>query len=299
MPKSRFDVPRGWNALWPARVLWLAVAAAGLWSIDGALDDRSDLLAWCVTLPSWLLWGAGVVALMVPSVTGLTVLRMISALAVVTAVTSWIGGADSAAGAAFVVATILFAIVVATGEFGQACVQASAYGDEVRFPLRPPAALLVPVALAAIVWCASMVAAPLLLGSRRWIVGGIVGAVAIALTAFVFPRFHAMTRRWVVLVPAGIVLHDHVVLAETLMVPRRQVLGVNLALAATEAADLTGPAAGHAVEIALTEMVTATLAPTKREPRGTALHLGAFLVAPTRPGAFLIACVGSDDQRSG
>jgi hypothetical protein len=73
------------------------------------------------------------------------------------------------------------------------------------------------------------------------------------------------------------------------MVPKRDVARIDLALTGTEAADLTGPAGGHAVEIGLTSMVTATLAPTKTAPRGTALHLQSFIVAPTRPGAVLRA----------
>ena len=91
------------------------------------------------------------------------------------------------------------------------------------------------------------------------------------------------------LVPVGLVVHDQVVLAETLMVARRDVARIDLALADTEAADLTGPAGGHAIEVGLHSMIDATLAPTRTAPRGTALHLQSFLVAPTRPGAVLRA----------
>ena len=38
-------------------------------------------------------------------------------------------------------------------------------------------------------------------------------------------RWHQLSRRWLVFVPAGLVVHDPVVLAETLMVPRRQIVG--------------------------------------------------------------------------
>jgi hypothetical protein len=85
------------------------------------------------------------------------------------------------------------------------------------------------------------------------------------------------------------VVHDRVVLAETLMVLQSEVAGIDLALAGTEAADFTGPAAGHAVEIGLRSMTTAILAPSKNTPRGTALHVQSFIVAPSRPGAVLRA----------
>jgi hypothetical protein len=92
-----------------------------------------------------------------------------------------------------------------------------------------------------------------------------------------------------VLVPAGLVLHDPVVLGETLMIRRSDVARVGLAPAGTEAADLTGPATGHAIEVGTTVAVTALLAPTRQQPRGRAIHLTAFLASPTRPGRTLHA----------
>jgi hypothetical protein len=120
-------------------------------------------------------------------------------------------------------------------------------------------------------------------------VGVTVTAAAVALGAFLLPRFHRLTRRWVVLVPAGFVLHDHVVLAETVMFPASILRRARLALADTQAADFTGPAGGHAVEVTVSESTTVVLAGTRAKPNGTALHVLAFLVAPTRPGRLLHA----------
>ena len=50
---------------------------------------------------------------------------------------------------------------------------------------------------------------------------------------------------------------------------------------------MTGPTPGVTVGIVLDEMITATLAPRPASPRGTAIHLAALLVAPSRPGAVL------------
>jgi hypothetical protein len=36
-------------------------------------------------------------------------------------------------------------------------------------------------------------------------------------------------------------------------------------------------------------MITALLVPTKAKPKGTALHVKSFIVAPTRPGAVIRA----------
>jgi hypothetical protein len=277
------------TGLWGPRISWLVVGACGVWSIGDAVDDRSAALRATVTIAAWLLWGAGIVALVVPSTLGLTAMRMVTTLSCGAAAISWIGGAAPAPGGAFLTATLICGVLVGGAGFGQHCVQASAYGDERRFLLRPPAAFLLPVAVAGLLWAAATLTAPLLLATGQWIAGVPAAIVAGLLTWLLLPRFNTLSRRWLVLVPAGVVVHDQVVLAETLMVPRPDVDRVGLALAGTEAADLTGPAAGHAVEVALREMATALLAPTKAAPRGSAIHARSFIIAPTRPGAVLRA----------
>ena len=91
------------------------------------------------------------------------------------------------------------------------------------------------------------------------------------------------------LVPAGVVIHDPLVLAETVMLRRHDVAGVALATVDTAAADLSGPAGGHLLEIRMRAMVTAVLNAGPRTPGGRAIHLAAALVAPSRPGAALAA----------
>jgi len=236
---------------------------------------------------AWLLWGVGIVALVVPSTLGLTVSRMLGALACGAAATSWIAGAAPAAGAVFLASSVIFALLAGGAEYGQRCVQASAYGDEHRFLLRAPAAFLPPVIVAGAVWVAAVVAAPLLLASAQWLVGVVAAMIAVGLTWLLLPRFTALSERWFVVVPAGVVVHDQVVLSETVMVSRSNLAGVDLALEGTEAADFTGPAGGHAIEISVQSMITVLLAPTKDSPRGKALHVQSFMIAPSRPGAVL------------
>jgi hypothetical protein len=90
-----------------------------------------------------------------------------------------------------------------------------------------------------------------------------------------------------------VVVHDSLVLGETLMVHRPNVASARLAVAGTEAADLSGPAAGHAVEVAVREPVLALLPASAAHPTGRAIHMRAFLVAPTRPGRALRAMASS------
>jgi hypothetical protein len=276
----------GLTGTWGPRIAWGLVGVAGTWSLGDALDGRSAALRTTVTVGAWLVWGTGVVALVVPSPLGLTIMRMTNAVTCGAAVVSWACGAP-VSGATFTACAVVSGLLVGGAEFGQRCVQASAYGDERRFLLRPPAAFLLPIAVAGVVWVAAVLAAPLLLGTGQWTIGAPVAVAAAILTWLLVPRFNVLSRRWLVFVPAGVVLHDHVVLAETLMVSRSELGGIELAPAGTEAADFTGPAAGHAVEVSLRAMVSAVLAPTKAAPRGMALHVHSFIIAPSRPGAVL------------
>ncbi len=82
-------------------------------------------------------------------------------------------------------------------------------------------------------------------------------------------------------------MHDPVVLADTLMVRTDQLLGIGLARTDTEAADLTGPASGYAVQVDTNATVSTVFAFTPQEPNGKAIHMTGFLVAPTRPGEAL------------
>jgi len=136
------------------------------------------------------------------------------------------------------------------------------------------------------------VGAVLLLRRHDWLAGVLVAAAAAGLSWLLAQRFHRLSRRWLVVVPAGVVLHDHLVLGETLMVQRQNVAAAGLALAGTEAADLTGPAAGNAVEITVRETVLAVFPSSAEHPTGRAIHMQSFLVSPTRPGRAIRAITG-------
>ena len=71
------------------------------------------------------------------------------------------------------------------------------------------------------------------------------------------------------------------------MLRTEQVRSIGLAPADTQAADLTGPASGYAIEVSTRETITAVFAATPQERNGRAIHLTAFLAAPSRPGLAL------------
>lgn len=238
-------------------------------------------------------WAAAVAAvvidLVVPSPLALTVVRLILPATVPAASIALAFGADTVPGICAVTVALLATLVAYSAETAEALVQGSAYGEERRLPLRVPAALLLPMALSWTLWCSAVIGAMLLACAARWALATVVMAVAVALSVLLGRRFHRFSRRWLVVVPAGVVLHDQFVLAETAMLQRANITVARLAPIDTSACDLTGPAAGHAVEIILEEMELVVLAPTPAEPRGTALHVQSLLVAPSRAGRALQA----------
>jgi len=272
---------------WVLRGIWIALLVVGGGALDRALDGRSDTVTLVARSGVAVLWLAGVASMALLATSSLTAARVIVPLAVPISVVMWSAGADTLEGAGALGLAVAAGAVVCSAETGRAFVQASAYGDEDRFPLRPPPAYLLAALLAWMCWAAALVAGPLLLAAHLWIAGSAITVVAVAGAVWAWPRWHGLTRRWLVLVPAGVVVHDQLVLAETLMIRRNQLAALRLAPAGTEAADLTGPAGGHAVEIVTTIPITAVYASTPRTPQGTAIHLTACLVAPTRPGRAL------------
>jgi hypothetical protein len=274
---------------WVARLGWIAVAVIGGAAVESALDGRSEAVTWVSAVGAWVAWGVVALALAVPSVRSLTVVRVGVPVALVATVAAGIGGADAVELVLMGVPVLVTLAAVAAAEFGRQFVQASAYGDEERFPLRVPVPAGAAALVSWLVWAPSVVAGPLLVAAGQWIAGVIVSAVAVAGVVFLGPRWHRLSQRWFVLVPAGVVVHDPVVLADTLPLRTAQVDHLALAPADTEAADLTGPASGYAVEVTTTESITTVFAFTPAEPNGRAIHLRSFLVAPSRPGAVLRA----------
>ncbi len=274
--------------LWALRALTVVLAAVMALAIDGASGGRTAA-APVGTVALGVAVAAVIVALVAPSPLGLTVVRLVVPVAVPAAGLLLALGAGAGWGVAALTVALLATLVAFSAETAEAMVQGSAYGDEQRLPLRAPVVLQLPMLLSWAVWCTAALGGTMLLAAGRWVLGAAVSLLAAGLAWLLGYRFHRLSRRWLVVVPAGVVLHDPVVLAETLMMQRNNVAVVRLAPADTEAADLTGPASGHALEVVVHDMELVVLAPTIAEPKGRALHVQSLLVAPSRPGRALRA----------
>jgi len=270
---------------WLVRGLWAALPFTVGPTLAAALDAASDPVQAVASTGLWLGWAVGMVAAFVPLPLALTALRFMAPAAVLAAVLAAGGGHASALALAWAAVTCAWAFAPAVGT---ACVNGPAYPNERRFLLRPPGPLLAgPLPLAWALSVAGIAAGPLLLGARRWALGGLLLLLGWPLAALLLKSIHNLSRRWVVFVPAGVVLHDPVVLFDPMLFPRKDVTVFRAATAADAGSyDLSQRAPGLGIQMELAELTTVTLLkPGRRE--GVAIHATGLRFTPTRPGLVL------------
>ena len=276
--------------VWGARVLWLTLPVTAGWALGEALSGRSSPVRVTAMAGAWGLWTVALVALLVPTTVSLTVARLLAPAGLAVALAAAFGGASALAAGVATAHALVAAAAAFTAEFGQRFAQGSAYGDESRFPLRPPGWYVAgPVPLAWAFLAAALGAGPLLAAARQLIPGALLSAAGVAAAYPLGVRFHRLARRWVVVVPAGVVLHDHVALAETVMLPRADLVSIRLAPAGTAATDLTVAALGLALQIDLRSPASLAVNGRRRTEVET-VTAAALLVTPSRPGRVLEEC---------
>ena len=198
------------------------VVTAGPAAAD-AVDSWSTAPRAVASLLLWAAWAAVLLASFAPRPLGLTVLRVVAPVALLFAV-----GALPAAGAGKGLMAVLGTAVAAglafTPSVGYRFVNGAAYGEERRYPLRvPPALLLGPVPLAVLFLAAGVVTGPLLLAGERWVAGAFAVALAVPVVRTAGRSVYALSQRWAVLVPAGIVLKDPLTLVDPVLFPRDRI----------------------------------------------------------------------------
>ena len=151
-PMSTPSTSIGRAVLWVARVIWLAVAVLGGSAFGTAMAPFDRAVQLTGTIGLWVGWAAVALALMVPSTAGLTAIRIIVPAGLVAALVTLFGTPDAAEMILCIAPLVVMCLLVGSGEFGELYAQASAYGDEQRFPLRPPVAFFLPTAVSWAVW---------------------------------------------------------------------------------------------------------------------------------------------------
>ena len=280
-----------------ALALWVLAAAPSFASAvmptehspyGSLLEGADGFFAAAVSAGLWTVFGAVLAALLLPGALALTVVRVAApanALGLLGAAAfadelSWAGaGPALLGGTAAGVAVLLPA-------YGGAAVDAGGYGDERRFLLRPPGLVL--AALIPLTWAAAVVGAaagPLLLADRRWTAGAVATSVGFPAAAAAGHALFRLARRWLVFVPAGVVVHDHMTVAQPIPLARRGIASLGPAPSDGDAVDLTAQAFGLALELRFKAPVRVPVVTGRG--RSEQRSAASVLISPSRPAAVM------------
>lgn len=272
---------------WLTRLLWLTLPITLGDLLAQALVDRASAVRLAVVVMAWGLWAVGLLASLVATPWALLTMRVVMPLSVVAGVVAAVVTAPGPLGWIGLASAAVATVAAMSAEVGHECINGAAYGDEARFPLRPPAALLVgPIGL---VWAVTAVPLPagvLALAARQWFLGAALVALGAPAAWWGVRVLSRLTRRWCVFVPAGMTLVDDLALAEPTLMRSSDIVRLGPAPVDTDALDLSAGAAGLILQVDLNgvgEVLPAVRRGGVAEPVGTA----SILFAPSRPGALL------------
>lgn len=220
--------PKAALSLWIARIVWILLPVTMGSAIARATDGWRHSSTLTLAAVSYATWAVATLALLAPRPWGFTVLRVAAfaawSAAVWTLVASDSGARWLAALHALVAAALAVSEPVAT-----ASTNADAYGTERRFALRVPPLLLAVAGLAAAVTLAGIATGPLLVAAHHTLAGIVATAAGWAVAFAALRSLHSLDRRFIVLVPAGLVVADAITLPDPVLLVRERVLRVHTA----------------------------------------------------------------------
>jgi hypothetical protein len=273
---------------WLIRSLWLVLPFVAGPAYGAALQPHSQAVRLSAAGLAWAGWALVLVGTLVPYPAGLTALRMLAPAAFAAATAAVLTGRPSTLSVVGALSGTAAALVVAfAAPTGALYANGPAYPNERRYPLRPPGPLLLgPLELSWALSVGAPVAGILLLAARAWLLGAVALVVGLPLAVVLARSLHGLARRWLVFVPAGVVVHDPLNLLEPVLFERKVIETLRPAPAGSDALDLTKGALGLALELVLLEKVPMTLVKpgTVGGRQGASARL---LVTPTRPGQAL------------
>lgn len=283
---------------WLCLVLWLVLPFTAGSLFSDVLNEWTRSSALILSVVLWLGWATVVVALLTTTAPSLTVLRLIAPG--VPILTAWAAlVADSTPSFALSLslanATIV-AIIAFLPAVGLEFINGSSYGDEKRFPLRAPGPIL--FGILELVWLImflSTTSAFIFLAQQRWAAAIPLTIIAVAANAIGIRSCYQLTKRWLVVVPAGVVLVDPVVIVDALLVQKKNLAFITYTPAPEhpknevpdpEILDLTAAAIGPCLTIGLREDDVVVRAPLGRQRKALLepLDVAIFRCSPVRPG---------------
>lgn len=274
------------RAVWILRAVWFLLPLTVGQSASDAVASADAAVPRVMTAGLWVLWAVVMIASMLPVPFTLTTIRIIAPGVVPLSIWTVVDSGGSALSIVALAHALATAVVASNALVGDRFVDGGSYGDERRMLLRPPVPVVLVVAPALwVMMVAALAAGPLLLAAERYAAGSLVTVAGAGLWFVGARALHQLARRWIVFVPTGFVLHDHMVLTEPVLFRRTAVERLGPAIDGTPARDLSNRAAGLLLECELTDPAPLGL----RESAAVAslTDVRRFLFCPTRPGELL------------
>jgi hypothetical protein len=276
---------------WVLTGVWATLPLTAGGAVSDAVTGWAPAPRAVAAVLCWTAWAVVLLGVVVPRPLALTAARLVApCFALVAIVIAVVGDVDTPSAAMAVVATLAAAVLAARPALALAAANASAYGSEQRFPLRVPTALFFgPLPAVRVLFGAAVASGPLLLADGQWLAGSIALATGAGIAAFAARSLHALSTRWVVLVPAGVVVMDPLTMADPVLFLRERIVSVRPlvgAVAPEGALDLRLGAVAGSVSIDLDE--PAELFRSARARKGSVrVQASTICVAVVRAPAFL------------
>ncbi|MCP3993233.1 MAG: hypothetical protein GY724_29490 [Actinomycetia bacterium] len=274
------------SGLWPLRALWLVLPlVAGF-----GLDDLTEGLRWplIAEVAMWAGWFAGLVACLVPGPLSLTAVRSLAPAVIgVTVTGAVLGDVRSTTLMVGIGYGVIVTVMALLPVVGDEMINGSAYGSERRMGLRPPGfAIFGPIQLAWLLLFFGLAVPVIAISDGRWVVAAVAVLPGLGACWQGWRVLQQLSRRWLVFVPAGFVIHDPVLLAESILMRKSTISSLGPAIEADleRACDLSADATGLSLEVVLKESVTFA----KRARKELIVtEADRIVFSPTLPGAVL------------
>ena len=271
--------------------LWAVLPFSVGAAIDSSLAESAQQIAPSISIGVWVTWGLVLGSSIIRRPWGLTTIRVLAPTTVpALLVTHWIEAIPAGALAISLSHALLVSLLALLPETGHLMVDGLSYGDEKRFLLRVPSAVLIgPLPVVWVVMVVGSISGPLLVATGRWVLGLFLWSIGWALAALAIRSIHQLARRWIVFVPNGLVIHDYLSTREPFLLRRQDISSLGPApadidLSSEDLIDVSQFALGPVLHVVLRGDVE--IVPRSRGV-SEVKQVAQILFSPTRPGAVL------------
>ncbi len=270
------------------RVIWISLPLLCGPSLADSLNDFKLLLRTTVSISLWTFWVLILLSTLIATPISLAIIRIGAPAAAALSLWSALETSGSVSGIIGLAASAIAACVALSAPLGDRFSDGASYGDERRFLLRAPGPVL--LLLGPLAWLTSvagLTVGPILLLNKNFLFGSLISLCGFPLAALASNAIYQLGKRWLVLVPAGILLHDHLSVGDPTLIPRNQLANFSPAKVETNALDLSQNSFGLSLEIqCLTPLSMMLRTGTKKTTNETSI-VESFLINPVRPNVLL------------